>query len=986
MAALRSYTSDELAKEPDIVELLLGSLLPIIIQYELEGNTEGQTLCPWAGSSAIVQTSCPDSPTTIELKFMDLLAFEREKLWLQLRVSKDPNTSLLDKGWPRGLSIQELAVSEDWLYHALQRPIEAPFLSSRAHEVLFSSVETLMTSKPEQYDSGGGFVDSLAFTVRAMIAYGEEAAKVQCAMQIWEHYLSVLQSHPLYLEIFQDWLAPLVESYITPEAKYLIRPRSRKAPDPMILKVHKGPGVNNWNPLENFDQEIGVTVKDERPKEIPRVLLNYRMHPSQRSMSVRTREVESTQPLRPVAIWSSTTKDRHDLGHQEAVILSALLFIDSSTPHPKILRRRFPNNGAPRYPPTYLSDSFITRMSKADTGSMSYAVSALSRCARDVPAELLRDLICCFLDALKACPEASNYRILLDTALDLIIVLLRSDQPQLVIEAVLRVWTEFPKDSSSHRKINLVRIGRVLTPKQARGLVQSLVKHACDMFQGQVKPLLNEGKPFMKVTTVKMIAQTLAEADFLQPSTRLQLLEEVFRASQHIDIRVEIAVSVLKLIIQSHSTEPLGLLTSISLCASSPSERDIATEDHWRIAESGGQLPPIMTSSRPILHLLVWTAKNSIPENLRPDYVQKILLPLLQDSTRNHTRWITCLLSRMGTSLAELGLDGSVIGPFDMKLVDDILRVWAEYLPGSYLQIHRTWAFGYLHHTSFNRISEALKVSTAAIAKSHEVQTHIKQLVESLRDRQSLGSFNRLLSLPHGKVQDGLTDQLVLKELTLRAERIVKFPIKYVDSEAKFAIFPKYSLELLGSLRSKISVKPNDQTSFRQRIYEPYTKLMAIIAAASEKVRTEGWPTEFTAYPVTLPSKIEYELLLLPSPVYGVSTSSSALEEFMSALTDLISNYAQDLVLWMKFDSVAKILKELSPTDKVGCALVLGDCNDGNRKFSPVETWIRVKLAAMLLHDAEKTKTPLKKKALEMIERWKHSDIEVVRQIGWGWQ
>ena len=174
--------------------------------------------------------------------------------------------------------------------------------------------------------------------------------------------------------------------------------------------------------------------------------------------------------------------------------------------------------------------------------------------------------------------------------------------------------------------------------------------------------------------------------------------------------------------------------------------------------------------------------------------------------------------------------------------------------------------------------------------------------------------------------------------------------------------------------------------SFRQNIYEPFTKPMVTIAAASERVRTEGWLTNLTAYPVTLPSRIEYELVLLPSPFYGVSKSSSALDEFMSALTGLISKYAQDPALLMNFDKFAPILEEVSLTDKVDCALLLeNNCSDGHQMSSPVERWVRVKLAAMLLHGAERN-TQLDKNAMEMIERWKKSDIDVIRQIGWEWE
>jgi hypothetical protein len=135
MAAVKCYLSNGIAAESELVDILLKPLLPIIIDYEREGNTEGQTFFAWSGPAGLIgRVACPDSPSLVELSFMDRLSKAREDLWKEPRACDSPGVSTLGTGWPRGLPIHFLATDEAWAYHALVRPEGAPFLSSRVHE------------------------------------------------------------------------------------------------------------------------------------------------------------------------------------------------------------------------------------------------------------------------------------------------------------------------------------------------------------------------------------------------------------------------------------------------------------------------------------------------------------------------------------------------------------------------------------------------------------------------------------------------------------------------------------------------------------------------------------------------------------------------------------------------------------------------------------------------------------------------------------
>ncbi|KAJ6111185.1 hypothetical protein N7486_003420 [Penicillium sp. IBT 16267x] len=992
MDAVKSYTLDRLATESKLVEILLHSLLPIIIEYERQGNLEDHTALSWSGPSGLIRNFwCPDRPSMVELAFMDRLGKARDDLWADLRARSNPDVLTLGPGWPRGLPLQHLAPDKAWLYHALRIPEAAPFLSSRSHEFLFSSRDIIVASLPQDFEPIDGFMEDLGFAVHATISRGEQTEKENWVRRIWEHYSSALQTHPLQLELFQEWLVQTLQNtytdkFNTAEAIKIIQP-SITAPIPSISNVPTGSDVAEWDPQEDFEDAVEACkplIDAKRPKLIPCIILNSRMHCNRRFVDgfVRTRDIKSRPGPNPIAIWledllSTAASKNHTFDNREAVILSALLFLDSSTPHSRLLQAKFPDSEYPRYGPTFLADEFITRVTKVGSeDSMNKALGALMRNTKHVPAQILQDLICSLLDTLKTSPHASNYPILLHCTLGLIEILLNSSQPQLVLEVALRLWKGFPNDSSSHRKVSLVKIGRCLTPDQASGMIQSLVAYAGDSVQKTQAPGDSPENPVMKVTTVKMLAQNLTSADFLAPATRVHLLESLFNARNHLDIRVEIVKSLLKLVSQDNSSRLFKILSTISLSTAGPSERDTATDDDWRTAEAGGALPSIL-SQRPVLDLLVNDAVREIPKELHSDYVQNVLLPLVTESIRQHTRWMTLFLARLSLSLSDLGLTDSDIGPFCFSLVDSVFKNWICHVPATYLQFCRSRDFVYLHRDAFNRIAEALELSTDPIIKNDNVRGHFHALLESQRHQRPFGYADRFFFVIDTKEPKAIPNEVFLEDYMSRIEVFSRSPVVYKSSLRQYNIHPGYTLEVLKQLRQ--AGRPFGRQTFVR-------KLMIGIVDAAERVRKEGWSPGLTAHPVTVSAALEYAVQLLPWPSCKPEPSSSDLHDFVSGVMDLISNYVADPVLVIKIDAFAPILEDVRKEDKVACALLLGEnLGDRNDQHGLVKGWVKVRLAMMLLKAAKKAKVPLDGKALEMIERWKGSDIEMVRQTAWEW-
>ncbi|KAL4738075.1 hypothetical protein BDV11DRAFT_216239 [Aspergillus similis] len=926
--SVRELARGKLLTESELAEILLEPLIPILLEYERQGNTEGQTDVGWSG---------PSAPTLLELSFMDRLAKARDELWQQNRSQNDPDVMKLSPGLPRGLAIQHLVHTSDLLYHAMKHPDRAPFLSSRANEVLFGAADTVMHAITKEEAHVDGFVDSLQFIVRALLNNDNHADKIRDILRVWEHYFEILKPHPAYLDLFQDWLVKRIlytEDMV--EALNTIRPPGpclTVSPRISAVPAASEAGMIEWDPHDDMK---------ETPDRIPCTVLNCRMEggiPSQFPF-VHVRE----PPAQPIperrSIWSpysySLAKASQDPSRciQDSVVLAALLFLDTYTKDPGILRAKFPAVDCPRYPPIRLADRFITfQVRKRPEEALSPPIDALRRSAVRVPPQILRNLIC-----------SATYSDLLFSTFNLIEILLSTDKPQLAIDIMVRVWAEFPGESSFHRKISLVKLGRILTPEQERELMSQ--------FAGQQQA--KESKGFIK----KMLS-----------------------SARHVDIRREILAALLKLVSSCENHEPY--------------KRGATTEVEWEMAEDlerGGSLPYVAPlSERPVLNSAFSAAYWCIPGRLRPDYVENVLLPLLQESSRQHTRWIAAMAARLGLSLSDLNITKDEIGPFIPDLTNSALWQWKEYLPESYLrQCHRSWSLSYLHYESFARIDSALAVTANAALKDINVRDHWGSFFASLCGRPAIYSLDEFLSpFVNGasKALNGLNTALILADFEFRAELIIRNPVKYKGFVKKYILRPEYTLELFRALRKcRIrSVSDVKDAAYKAQIYHDLTDTMARVIGVCESVRKKGWSA--TDYPVTLPSPFEYRVLLLPSPIYNPAASEShhAAEIFISALVDLITEYSANPIFLLKLDSLQSVLREIPSANLKACTLRLGCVWREPEKHNPIVISVGVRLTHSLLNIMRSDTSLLKPDAdiLGMIEEWKESDVEFVRQIGW---
>ncbi|KAJ6015494.1 hypothetical protein N7540_010085 [Penicillium herquei] len=997
--ALKILSQRTSISELELGMTLLDPLISTMIEYEGMSNTKGLEHISrnWSGMRGIIsQISCPFNPRQIELSFIDKLAQQRNALWEQYHEDEKGPECV----WPRGLPIQRLVPENAWVYHALKRPEEAPYISSRVNNFLFCSSDTMMTIVPKSHPTEHWMVDDLWFAIQASIVKDKPVEGEQRILSIWEYYSSKLEQHKAQLESFNKWLSNHASKSGMKKAANIINPSLSLSF--RIAPVPTGSLPVEWIPQDNTESNISNPLNQEE-EEPPCTVLLCRMLSKVPVTTALPARDSRAKPPPSFPMWSfdkniSDSGCQDDMTHvKHSIALSALLFLASYTKSSQLLQAAFPDHENPRYPPIHLADSFITRAKAGEARLVLKApVNALKRCGNGVPAKLLRDVIWSFLDTLKADPDSSMYSHILFRTLELIKLLLCSDQPQLTVDILLRLWMEFPDNSSLHRKISLTNVGRRLRPEQAEEMMMTFAKAVCEAIESQEKQVPGEqGKLFVKVTTAKMLAQAVGETDCISQSSRMRILQRMLDVSRHIDIRRGILDSILVLFSISNSRELYDLFSSVALSIAGPSEAKVTSEEEWIAAEEqDGPLPTIAESSqRPIIELFVSAACSRIPNELRSHYAENVLLPLLDESCRQHTRWLSIVCAKLGLSISKLGITEQEVGPFAPNLVQDIFSRWRAHLPATYLQnYHRPWAMAYLRFRSFDKIAKKLAKTKDHHLNCSEVTGYWNTFFKNLQLRPNLYSLDSRLSDALALPGAGISAKVMVEDILCRIELISKTPIRRNMSSEKWILRPNYSIEILRDLR-KFRVNGSLKESFyRPTVYNQITYVMTRTIKLFNATRNQEWPSKLAKnFPMTLPSIFEYEVLMLPSPVYNPldSKTNSCIKVFADSVISLIQKYANDpgSVLLLQFDVLESIFNEIDQESKMECALYLGRIK--HEQLGPVEACVRVKLARKILDmDAVSQRSKRKSDASceEMVEEWKTSGFDLVRQIGWAYE
>ncbi|KAE8369295.1 hypothetical protein BDV27DRAFT_153173 [Aspergillus caelatus] len=475
-----------------------------------------------------------------------------------------------------------------------------------------------------------------------------------------------------------------------------------------------------------------------------------------------------------------------------------------------------------------------------------------------------------------------------------------------------------------------------------------------------------------------MLGEILAEATSLPISMNISVLQNLFNESHHTDVQSRAVSAVLSLFDKVFDTKViLSVIAGFAFQAAGPGEVEPTSEADWVNAENGGKLPTVaMTDERPSLNLFVKDTYYKLPEEHRAEYVEKILPPLVDKSTRQHNRWMKAFVSR---NVADISLLKTFdFGPFHIKIIDDILDKWQEYLPASFLLRHRGYALSYIRQPELDRLTEAIAKQEPEYRQTNAGK-HWSQYMDFCRSSEPFEKLQAFLDeKPESKVPNGITVESLTAEYAERAAVVVRHPIKFASEPAKFVVSTDVIMDGLEAHGG--AYRGYSDTAYRMQQQMLYQRTLEQIAADVESLRTEEWLNSLDRQPVVLPSWLHLQVTILPSPKVNQVVEEPE-KEFVRRVLQLVERCGADPTLLSGFKLLEEVMGSPQGAKILSCALLLGD-GPTNEHTSLYGT-LRIQLAQIMVSRLDSAELELNDEVKAMLRKWKASPSEYVPRVGW---
>jgi hypothetical protein len=627
-------------------------------------------------------------PSLSTLRFIDELAKQRDQLWQDHRPSVHPGVAGLQAPWPRGLPVQAL----------LQVDIEAelshtllPFIRERARDIVFASPEKVLTPIPENRDTRaaiGCFVDDYSAALKIHVSWCEPEEKQRRIQEAWQYATTSLSKNRLSpLEARRYWEGVFAEANISLSASMLEYP---ERPPPRLPPVDPQEDRQEWNP------DAGPHPADIQEQALDVVCLDCMTTPASGTGISDTfvKPKPTIEPLEFSNFW-----DLKRFGSvippdaEEAFTASALLLVDTlSQAESKILSAPFPDEST-RLPAVYLDSEFVDQQRSFD----GIPPGLLAK----TPPTLLEQLTAALIPKLSGPrnPPPATVR----WAFKTLKLLAWSDKPGLAIRYIVHVVVNLPEHSSWHRVLLHPGILTRLSKEQCKELLVGIADAINEKNRKRQQAIASrettsEGsevaakllsKDFVKVTTVKLLAQLMSRAKYVDEGFCVRVLVKLLRASTHIDIRASIVTALIGIV--STTTDPsieeavLSTLESeVVPIAAQLSEGHVMTESDWTNCENEGKVPETDRDSPVYEGLLLHVKQKRITDKSKTrELVNRLLLPLAEQMAVIGRRWLDLLLR--ANNLTDLA--GDIPKAFGAhELLQTLLEWFPSHMPADYFR------------------------------------------------------------------------------------------------------------------------------------------------------------------------------------------------------------------------------------------------------------------------------------------------------------
>ena len=615
--------------------------------------------------------------------------------------------------------------------------------------------------------------------------------------------------------------------------------------------------------------------------------------------------------------------------------------------------------------------------------------------------------------------ESLSYRALL--------MLTRSDKPELAQQLVLQTILDRPDASSWHRQLLSVRFLKSLPAKDAHEILLAFATAIGEKLEEQSyvkvgepqQPKSAPPQSLVKVTTVKYLAQLLDNAEFISAEAAIDVLVELFKAGTHRDIRLATLDSLLSLLNNLCSgadevwrSNPLvekivrALETVIPVAGSINERRPPRLED-WREAEETGTLPEMSETLNGLPPLMSAIMKapdgQQYPglKNMRSELVKRLLLPVLEYSQKEHRRWVEMFLTKHKVNLTVDDLPPTPLSP---QAWDVLIAKYPDLIPQTVFEnVHEYTTMSIAQPSTVQRLNRSLK-SNVNFRNTPETRHWISIFDQKMTQYSSSATETLVGMIHHATVHRSIEGGISYSKLV---EMIMDHASLLLDNYENFQDVWNNFVEDLRH-PTKATYPSKDADEIRSMVGKWQQTGRPVLKKVAALVLHERNKQEQLQKRNVLPSASKLQIWLLRYPCFpDADEIEHECQAFANELTTLLNTILKsnsDVLRWRKLIEDSLTVSQLLNTEeeRLIVAYYIGEVepksSGPSTQLLQALNFIRVTLAMKLIEDGrngltgnEKGRNVEKLKGLarrlkKRIEEWQIDPNEAIRERVMEWK
>ena len=987
--------------DKDLCHAMWSNTIPMLLQVEtilVDEEFEklgGNSICGILDWESIL----PDDSTSWRKHawdFVDDLAKARDQMWMKLRAARYPDVLTLPGPYPRGLPVQNL-LSLRYKFQIIPVDLHnlTPYIFARVRNVLLISPETALEPmvKSTTGQAVGPFVDNYEHALKMHIPAACDKQEQESRLaEIWERLIGPLSKGRMTREEAAEYWHIFLPHYMR---DFKLLPDETPVHWPLLPKSDDPLQYQEWNPLDG--RPVDVVIRKARDLGLATYLdlCTFGMTSQQPSRPTFSSRIKAPKPRLLEkkryggSIWGYAVGPEAE----EANALSALLYLDAKYGSKEgLLSTPFPSTDDIRFPCVYLDEEFLSREELKVDAALEQA------CSESAPLLLIHKVAVAVVERLLSSESSPTLE---STSHGLVRVLKDSDRPSLAFDLALKVIISQPSASSWHRILfndgflnslpasEAVRCieryadaiaQRLSALKESKGKAEA--DNEADVQASKESGAPKNDQPFIKVTTLKSLAQLLNDSAYIGDDVSLRILTDLSQAVTHIDVRVSILRTFLS---KLESNRPelwdfvLSALQSFLPIIGRMDERepttavpgDLANTDNavlesQKLVEQGQTgLPKLALTTdllwednSPMAGAILGHFRRLDDPRLANLYLERILLPLVTAFEDQTARWTTMFLRNYAKENSE------VLNLY-VPPVPKGVALWNTILEKSRLKkypVPQTLLDKYVAYLLF-------KIEPPA---------PVRELNQSLRSGQpevvtwldlygnERGQFWSNLLSPTPSVFE--PEEIIGSEPIVTAQSYREAFLK-VFKALVMADSPKYTR--LSEFVSLVSATEDCKLITENMI------------AHVSSLRTREWERDPKRSPAVLPDIFPWRLLLLSYPHENGSDIEPECKTFAKQLATLIDEISGG-VYHEKLEKLKQRTRYASRRGNVLTALFLGDISKTRLSWLTTSDILRVDVAAHLLMESEKVHVKGHENRLKaLLDSWMENENEEVRRFGY---